>query len=105
LRMLSLERLEAMNRRAINLAFPLLTAGVVVGAALMGQEGASVWLRGDARVLGALGLWLVFALVLCLRYGAPLHGRRLARLTILAFALMLLTLASPSHQFAQGGRP
>ena len=31
LRLLSLERLEAMNRRAINLAFPLLTAGLLVG--------------------------------------------------------------------------
>jgi ABC-type transport system involved in cytochrome c biogenesis permease subunit len=102
LRLLSLERLESMNRRAVNLAFPLLTAGVVVGAALMAQEGASVWLRGDPRVFGALGLWLVFALLLYLRYGIHLHGRRLALLTILAFALMLLTLASPSHQFAQG---
>src|SRR5262249_23162649 len=31
---LSLERLEEMNRRAIVLAFPLLTAGVLVGLAL-----------------------------------------------------------------------
>src|SRR5262249_51915978 len=30
-RLLSLERLEAMNRRAIVLAFPLLTAGVLAG--------------------------------------------------------------------------
>src|SRR5207253_9943300 len=33
--MLSLERLEAMNRRALNLAFPLLTAGLLVGALLL----------------------------------------------------------------------
>ena len=31
LQLLSLERLETMNRRAINLAFPLLTAGLLVG--------------------------------------------------------------------------
>ena len=29
MRLLSLERLEAMNRHAINLAFPLLTAGEI----------------------------------------------------------------------------
>src|SRR5262249_44831018 len=38
LQLLSLERLEAMNRRAITLAFPLLTAGVLLGAALMTQQ-------------------------------------------------------------------
>jgi ABC-type transport system involved in cytochrome c biogenesis permease subunit len=97
MRMLSLERLEAMNRHAINLAFPLLTAGVLIGAALLAQEKSLPrgWL--DPRVLGALGLWLLFALVLYLRYGAHLHGRRLAVWTIVAFALMLLTLASPTH--------
>ena len=31
LRLLSLERLEAMNRRAVYLSFPLLTAGVIAG--------------------------------------------------------------------------
>jgi ABC-type transport system involved in cytochrome c biogenesis permease subunit len=105
LRMLSLERLEEMNRRAINLAFPLLTAGVAVGAALMAQEGAGVWLRGDPRMLGALGLWLVFAVLLYLRYAAHVPGRRLALLTIAAFALLVLTLAAPAHRFGSGGGP
>src|SRR5262249_31477986 len=39
---LSLERLEAMNRRAILAAFPLLTAGVVVGMALLAQAARPV---------------------------------------------------------------
>lgn len=101
LRMLSLERLEEMNRRAINLAFPLLTAGVLVGAALMAQY---PW-RGlsDPKVLGAVFLWLLFVLLLFLRYGAHLSGRRLAFLTILAFTLLLITLASPAHRFLPGG--
>lgn len=105
LRLASLERLEAMNRHAINLAFPLLTAGVLVGAALMIQAGyfANGWF--DPRVLGAAGLWVVFAVLLYLRYGIHVQGRRLAVWTIVAFALLLLTLASPSHHFAQGGRP
>lgn len=103
--MLSLERLEAMNRRAIILAFPLLTAGVLVGAALMVQDSETLRDWTDPRVLGAVVLWLVFVLVLYLRYGLHLRGRRLALLTILAFALLLLTLASPSHRFVQGGGP
>lgn len=105
LRLLSLERLEDMNRRAIILAFPLLTAGVVVGAVLMAQERETIQGWTDPKVLGAIVLWLVFVLLLYLRYGLHLRGRRLAFLTILAFALLLITLASPSHHFVAGGGP
>src|SRR5262249_54023 len=35
MKLLSLERLEAMHRRAVNLAFPLLTAGLLIGAVMM----------------------------------------------------------------------
>src|SRR5262249_56124815 len=41
-RLLSLERLEEMNRRAVVLAFPLLTAGLLVGLALMLQSGEAL---------------------------------------------------------------
>jgi ABC-type transport system involved in cytochrome c biogenesis permease subunit len=97
LKLMSLERLERMNRQAINLAFPLLTAGVCVGIGLMflGRNQLS-W--ADPQVVGAVILWLVFALLLYMRYGVHLTGRQLAQLTIIAFALMLFTLAS-SHAF------
>jgi ABC-type transport system involved in cytochrome c biogenesis permease subunit len=95
----SLERLEEMNRRAINLAFPLLTAGVLIGAFMMVQDHETLSGWADPKVLGAIVLWIVFALVLYLRYGLHLSGRRLALLTILAFALLMITLVTPSHAF------
>ena len=49
LRLLSLERLEAMNRRAIILAFPLLTAGLLVGVVLLVQRPAAARLDRPAR--------------------------------------------------------
>ena len=100
LRLMSLERLERMNRWAINLAFPLLTAGVCVGIGLMflGRNQLLNW--ADPQVLGAGILWLVFALLHYMRYGVHLTGRRLALLTILAFVLMMVTLAS-SHAFVK----
>ncbi len=104
LRLMSLERLERMNRWAINLAFPLLTAGVCVGIGLMflGRNQLLSW--ADPQVLGAAVLWLVFALLLYMRYGVHLTGRRLAQLTIFAFVLMMFTLAS-SHAFVRGVVP
>jgi ABC-type transport system involved in cytochrome c biogenesis permease subunit len=104
LRMLSLERLEAMNRRAVNAAFPLLTLGLLLGAVLLRQyHGLSEnWL--SLKVLGTVGLWVVFLVLLYLRYSAHVPGRRLAMLTMAAFGLMVVVLAA-AHPFAQGGGP
>lgn len=104
LRMFSLERLEEMNRRAIIWAFPLLTAGVLVGAALMVQGDNPLHGLSDPRLLGGTLVWLLFALLLYLRYAAHIQGRRLAFLTIVAFALLLFSLAS-SHTFVAGVGP
>jgi len=105
LRLLSLERLEAMNRRAINLAFPLLTAGVLVGLALTFDRPEPFPGWTDPKVVGAVVLWLVFAILLYLRYGFHLRGRRVALLTITAFALLLFTLASAHTSVQGGGQP
>ena len=104
LKLPSLERLERMNRWAINLAFPLLTAGVCIGIGLMFLGGNQILSWADPRILGTAILWIVFALLLYMRYGAHLNGRRLAQLTIVAFVLLLFTLAS-SHAFERGITP
>jgi ABC-type transport system involved in cytochrome c biogenesis permease subunit len=104
MRLLSLERLEEMNRRAITLAFPLLTAGLLIGAFRVARHLSEPPVWTDPRVLGAGVLWVVFALLLYLRYGAHLRGRRLALLTIVTFVLLLFTLAA-SHTGVQGGNP
>jgi ABC-type transport system involved in cytochrome c biogenesis permease subunit len=92
-----------MSRRGINWAFPLLTIGLIVGLVLMSQENAH--LRGwtDPRVLSTIVLWLVFAIMLYLRYGFHQGGRRVALLTIMAFALLMVTLVT-AHQHP-GGTP
>lgn len=104
IQLLSLERLEAMNRRAVNLAFPLLTAGVIVGFVLAGratQAGAEL---ADFKVVGTICLWALFAVLIWLRYGVHVRGRSLALLTIAAFVLLVGTLAS-AHSSVTGGRP
>jgi ABC-type transport system involved in cytochrome c biogenesis permease subunit len=102
LRLLSLERLETMNRRAISAAFPLLTVGLLVGAALgyqrLGTTGP--WLT--PKVLGTVGLWLANAVLLILRYSWHARGRWLAFGTLGAFAILLIALATV-HPFVGGG--
>jgi ABC-type transport system involved in cytochrome c biogenesis permease subunit len=104
MKLLSLERLEAMNRRAVNAAFPLLTAGLLLGAVLLRQYHSFTDGWASVKVLGTVGLWAVFVLLLYLRYAAHVPGRRLAGLTILAFGLMVVVLAW-QHPFApEAGR-
>jgi ABC-type transport system involved in cytochrome c biogenesis permease subunit len=101
LRLLSLERLETMNRRSINWAFPLLTVGLLLGAIRVPTTEVPGTSWSDPKILSTVGLWVVGLLLLYLRYRAHLPPRRLAYLTVAAFGLMLVTLVA-SHPFAIG---
>ncbi len=98
LKMLNLERLEEMNRRAVVLAFPMLTLGMLIGMVLMFVDRLPGW--SDPRVWATLILWLAVALLLYVRYALHLRGRQVAVLTIVAFGLLLgcLSLAHPLGQ-------
>lgn len=103
-RLLSLERLEMMNRRAVLLSFPLLTAGLLVGVALQLRNGIfDGWT--SPKILSAVGLWLVFAILLYLRYGVHAPGRQVAWLTMAAFVVLMFVLLSPVHPFLNGASP
>ncbi|MBL8797149.1 MAG: cytochrome c biogenesis protein CcsA [Planctomycetia bacterium] len=104
-RLWSLERLEQMNRRAVNLTFPLLTIGALIGVALMLQRPEELQGWTDPRILGTVALWSVLALLLYLRYAGQLAGRRLAQLTIVAFVLLVFTLVYAHSLSSAGGAP
>src|SRR5437660_11523139 len=87
-RLLNLERLENMNRRGIIWAFPLLTIGLIVGLVQMTQEGVQLQGWADPRILGTTVLWIVFVIVLYVRYGIRLGGPRGPCMTIVALPLI-----------------
>jgi hypothetical protein len=102
LQLLSLERLEEMSRRGVIWSFPLLTGGLLIGMGLLLSTEQLPWY--DPKVLSTAALWLTLVLVLALRYGMQVGGRRLAWLTLAAFAVMLLAfgiqlVAPSSHPF------
>jgi ABC-type transport system involved in cytochrome c biogenesis permease subunit len=103
LKLLSLERLEAMSRRAVNAAFPLLAAGVLLGMLMLNHEPVSALLTPSVKVLGSYGLILVVAMLVYMRYAAHVSGRRLAVWSILAFVLLVMVLMA-AHPFAEGGK-
>jgi ABC-type uncharacterized transport system permease subunit len=104
MKLLSLERLEEMNRRAILWAFPLLTAGLLVGIALLLQQGDGLEAWGHLKILSTVALWVVFVILLYLRYAVHLRGRRVALWTIASFVLLLFILVSAHPYVLEGAR-
>ena len=100
----NLERLELMNRRAILWSFPLLTAGLLAGFVLQWSNDPLPRDLFSVRIVSVVGLWVVFAILLYLRYRVHVRGRQLALWTMVAFAILVLALVSP-HSFVQGGGP
>jgi ABC-type transport system involved in cytochrome c biogenesis permease subunit len=95
----SLEQSERINRGAITIAFPLLTFGLLIGMVLSvaaryeGNTATTVhtlrWT--DPKVLSALLMWLVFAVLLHARFRPAMRGRSVMILTIVAFAFLVFT--------------
>ena len=93
----SLEQSERINRGAITIAFPLLTFGLLIGIVLsvaargQGDSTASAhvirWT--DPKVLSALSMWLVFAVLLHARFRPAMRGRSMMLLTIVAFTFLV----------------
>jgi ABC-type transport system involved in cytochrome c biogenesis permease subunit len=102
-RMLNLERLEVMNRRAVNLAFPFLTAGLVLGGFLLRKH--DTWQNWySVKFLSTALLWVVCFVLLYLRYARAVSAKRYAWLSIIAFilAIIVITATHPiaTHPFA-----
>ena len=93
----SLEQSERINRGAITIAFPLLTFGLLIGIVLslaargQGDSAATAhvirWT--DPKVLSALVMWLVFAVLLHARFRPAMRGRSMMLLTIVAFTFLV----------------
>jgi ABC-type uncharacterized transport system permease subunit len=95
----SLEQSERINRGAITIAFPLLTFGLLIGIILSmvprtPANGATIahtlqWT--DPKVLSALLMWLVFAILLHARFRPAMRGKSVMVLTIVAFGFLVFT--------------
>ena len=96
-RLPALGALERINVRAIGVGFGLLSVGLGLGLVkarwLLGQ-----WWRWDPKELLAVTLWSAYLglLLMCLR--AVGRGRKVALLSVLSFALVLLTFLGVGRQ-------
>ena len=90
LRLPSLETLDQLNYRALAWGFPLMTLGIVSGA-LWGKYSWGHFWSWEEREVFSLILWLLYAGLLQARLVAGWRGRRLATVTIIGFAVVLVS--------------
>ena len=78
-------RREAATWRLVRVGFPLLTAGLVLGA-VWGKRAWGDWWHWDVKELWSLATWLIFAGYLHLRAALGGRGQRVCSAAVLAGA-------------------
>ena len=105
----SLEQSERVNRAAITVAFAFLTAGLVAGLALeVVAERAGMPRIGwtDPKVVGAVAVWVLFAVLLHARFRPEWRGRWVMLLTLVAcISLALATVGIDLMHISTHGAP
>lgn len=88
----SLETLDELNYRFVTWGFTLFTIGIITGSVLAKERWGAFW-SWEPVQLCSLVTWLVYAVLLHTRL-VGWRGRRAATLTIVGFALLLVSLLS-----------
>jgi len=86
----SLENLETLIYKTIAIGFPLLTIGIITGAAWANYAWGSYW-SWDPKETWSLITWFIYAVFLHARLRREWRGKRLAILSIVGFGAVLFT--------------
>lgn len=101
-RLPSLEALDTLNYRALVWGFPLLTLGIVTGALFAKHTWGRFW-SWEEREVFSLITWLLYAGLLEARMVVGWRGRRAATVTIVGFAVLIVSFVF-GHMLFPGGK-
>jgi len=91
-RLPSLETLDNLNHRFTTWGFALFTIGLITGSLLAKETWGALWSWEPVQVW-SLSTWLLYAILVQAR-ASGWRGRRAATLTIVAFALLIISFFS-----------
>ena len=94
--LLPLELLDRVNLYAVVAGFTLFSIGMLQGSRLARLEWGA-YFSGDPKELWSLITWAAYGVVLGLRLTRGLRGRRVVFLSVLSFALVLVTFIGAGH--------
>ena len=98
-----LDTLERIAQATLEFGFPCLTVGLVIGSVLAQETALGPRYFMDPKVIASFAMWLVYVMLLLVRRGAGLRGRRAAYLSgavlVVMMAVWLANLISRVHGF------
>jgi ABC-type transport system involved in cytochrome c biogenesis permease subunit len=98
----SIEQLDVINFRLMVLGFGMLTVGMIGG--MISYRIVGHWTK--PKIVWAVGVWLLYALVLLARRVWSLRGRKIALVSMFSFGFVLVTFWGVSMvSSVQGGPP
>ena len=87
-----MRQMDYMGYRVVCLGFLLLTV-VIFSGAIWAEQAWSTWWSWDPKETWALITWIFYAIYLHQRLRLKWQGKRMARLAIIAFILVIFTFA------------
>jgi cytochrome c-type biogenesis protein CcsB len=88
--------LDDLNYKAVIIGFPLLTLGIITGAAWAHYAWGSYW-SWDPKETWSLITWFIYAAFLHARYTHEWRGKKTAVLSIVGFAAVIFTYFGVSY--------
>ncbi len=98
-----LDTLERIAHATLEFGFPCMTVGLVIGSVLAQETALGGAYFRDPKVIASFAMWLVYVLLLFIRRGASLRGRRAAYISgavlVVMMAVWAANLFSHVHRF------
>lgn len=89
-----LDSLERVAQATLEFGFPCMTIGLVIGSALAQETPLGAAYFRDPRILSAFAGWIIYCVLLLLRRGAALRGRKALYLSGAVFLMMMVVWAA-----------
>ncbi|MGB9288430.1 MAG: cytochrome c biogenesis protein CcsA [Terracidiphilus sp.] len=98
-----LDTLERISHATLEFGFPCMTVGLIIGSVLAQETSRGAAYFRDPKVLASFAMWVVYVVLLLVRRGAGLRGRKAAYVSGAALAVMMAVwvanLFSHVHRF------
>jgi ABC-type uncharacterized transport system permease subunit len=98
-----LDTLERIAHATLEFGFPCMTVGLIIGSVLAQETALGPAYFRDPKVIASFAMWLVYVLLLLVRRGAGLRGRRAAYVSgavlVVMMAVWVANLFSRVHRF------
>lgn len=98
-----LDTLERIAHATLEFGFPCMTVGLIIGSVLAQETALGDAYFRDPKVIASFAMWVVYVLLLLIRRGAGLRGRRAAYVSgavlVVMMAVWAANLFSRVHRF------